>query len=118
MADTGLYGPYALTTEQTNAHVGHGIGAYALGKLDTAVNTFYVYYVGRSDDDLNGRLHKWVRHYTHFQYGFLDTVRAAFDKECRLYHDFGGKNLANKVHPARPPSADWPCPVVGCDELN
>jgi len=56
MASTGLRGPFPLTD--------HGIidnvtktspGAYALGK--TRYATYYIGRVGRSDDDVNRRLH-------------------------------------------------------------
>ncbi len=98
----------------------NSIGAYVLGyvktekKKDREVKTFIVKYVGRSDDDLNGRLRKWVDKYKRFKYGYFDSPKAAFEKECKIYHDFGEKDdLDNDIHPARPENANWKCP--GCD---
>jgi hypothetical protein len=119
MAVTGLHGPRPLTEKDIDAVVvGVGTGAYTLGR-DTGP-TFYVDYVGRSDNDLNGRLKQWVgTKYTHFKYGFFPTAKDAFLKECRLFHDFGGtEKLDNKVHPARPEGTTLSCPVDGCDALD
>lgn len=96
---------------------GTGPGAYALGRQ--VGETFYVDYVGRSDADLNGRLKDWVSSkYTHFKHGFLETAKAAFEHECKMFHDFGGTaKLDNKVHPARPQGTNPKCPVSGCSDL-
>jgi hypothetical protein len=61
----GLYGPHALTEKDIDdAVVGLGPGVYALGSNTPTV--FYVDYIGRSDDDLHGRLKQWVSgKYTH-----------------------------------------------------
>jgi hypothetical protein len=113
MASTGLGGPYALTDEVINRVVSRtSPGAYAVGHVDTNDNTFYVEYVGRSDDDVNNRLHRHVGNYSSFKFGYFSTKKAAFEKECRLYHDFNPPD--NKVHPARPAGTDYSCPVPGC----
>ena len=40
--------------------------------------------------------------------------KAAFEKECRNFHDFGGvEKLDNDIHPDRPDGAAWKCPVCG-----
>ena len=114
MPSTGLHGPRPLTTQNIDAAVrGKGPGAYALGYTD-AKGVFIVSYVGRSDDDINGRLKDWVgTNYAQFKYGFLDSPKAAFEKECQIFHDFGGtKLLDNDIHPARPKGTDWRC--SGC----
>jgi hypothetical protein len=110
MASSGLHGPYKLTTANIDAAVrGKGPGAYALGA--SSGDTFIISYVGRSDDDLNGRLKGWVGgNYAEFKYGFLDSPKAAFEKECHLFHDFGETSLDNKIHPARPSGSNWKCP--------
>ena len=109
MPSTGLHGPHSLTsTGVSNAVKGVGPGTYALGQTDEK-NIFYVEYVGRSDDDLAGRLQQHVvEPYTQFKFGFYPTAKAAFEKECHLYHDFSP--TANKVHPARAKGANWSCP--------
>lgn len=110
MPSTGLNGPYSLTSSGVSANVTKtSPGAYALGSLKED-DTFVVSYVGRSDDDVAGRLLQHVpERYTHFKYDYFSSAKAAFEKECRLYHDFDPPD--NKVHPARPKNANWSCPV-------
>jgi hypothetical protein len=114
MMNSGLFGPFILDSESIDANVkGEGPGAYALGKYDKPNDTFYVSYVGRSDDDLNGRLHEHETElYSHFQYAFYHSEEAAFKNECELWHAFGGPTgkLDNKVHPARPAGKKLNCP--------
>ena len=113
MANTGLTGSYPLTDDKIGEQVTQtSPGNYALGHSKD--KTFYVKYVGRSDDDLNNRLHDWVGKYDRFKYGYASSPKAAFEKECKLYHDFGeSKKLDNKNHPDRPDGSGWECPV--CD---
>lgn len=113
MPSTGLYGPFQLTkiSVDTNAS-GFGPGAYALGRLGKD-GVLYVSYVGRSDDDLNGRLKKHVGRYTHFQHAFYNTSRDAFAKECILYHEFNPPD--NLVHPAKSAGTNYQCPIAGCE---
>lgn len=110
MAETKLFGPHVLAENVIDAAVkGIGPGAYALGRHDGS--TFFLRYVGRSDGDVNGRLKQWAGKYTHFKYAFFPTSLAAFEKECHMFHDFGGSaKLDNKVHPARPQGTTWKCP--------
>ncbi len=112
MPSSGLYGPHPLTLAGVSANVkGVGPGAYALGKTD-ANGTFYVDYVGRSDDDLAARLQRHTpEKYPQFKHAFYPSAKAAFEKECNLYHDFNPPD--NKVHPARPRGTNWTCPR-GC----
>ena len=109
----GLYGPHALIEKDIDsAVVGLGPGVYALGSNTPTV--FYVDYIGRSDNDLNGQLKQWVGgNYTHFKYRFFSSAEEAFMKECNLFHDFGETALDNKFHPARPNGSNWRCPRCG-----
>ncbi len=116
MALTGLKGPYQLTNERINEVVPQSHpGAYALGKYDLSSDTFYVKYVGRSDDDINDRLHDWVGEYSYFKYDCFLSAKLAYEKECFLWHDFGGPEgrLDNKQHPDKGDHKDWECPVCG-----
>jgi len=117
MTSLNIEGSYKLTTEKVDEVVTRkSSGNYGLGYVRD--RTFYVCYVGRSDDDVNERLKQWVgkkpNRYTHFKFSYATSPKAAFEKECRNYHDFGesGK-LDNEYHPQRPEGANWKCPV--CD---
>jgi hypothetical protein len=109
MATTGLSGPFNLTADGVSAAVKQkSPGAYALGKTENGA--FAVHYVGRSDVDLAARLQQHVfKWYPHFKCGYLPSPKSAFEKECRLYHDFNPPD--NDVHPARPSNSNWGCPV-------
>jgi hypothetical protein len=77
-------------------------GNYALGYMDG--DSFSVFYVGRSDSDVRGRLHEWVGNagtsYTHFAYSYSHSAAAAFAKESCNFEDFGGSGaLDNQVEP-------------------
>ena len=109
MSSTGWPESFTLNKDTISSVVTRvSPGAYALGTLNG--DTFYVAYVGRSDGDLAQRLKFWVGRYTHFKAGYSESPRAAFIKECNLYHDFGEHELDNKVHPDRPENSSWKCP--------
>lgn len=110
MPNTGLYGPYVLSSEKIDEVVTKtSAGVYVLTREDSS-DSFTVNYVGRSDSDLNGRLKKWVgvNGYKRFKFGYFDSAKAAFEKECSVYHDFSGLN--NEIHPQRPAGTNWQCP--------
>ena len=113
MANLGLEGPWELTDDMVDQVISAlGPGNYALGYTDIMGN-FIVLYIGRSDYDLNDRLHDWTPYskYKQFKASYATSAEAAFEKECRNYHDFGGsKRLENESHPDRPDGTDWVCP--------
>lgn len=115
MASTGLNGPYPLTTDGIDGNVTRtSPGAYVLGRMGN--DSFTVEYVGRSDTDVNARLKQWVgKGYPRFKFGYFDSPKAVFEKECNIYHDFGGpsEKLDNDKHPQRPEGSSWQCPK--CD---
>jgi len=111
MPNTGLSGPYQLSSEKIDELVSRvSPGAYVLERSSDP-NSFIVDYVGRSDNDVNSRLKKWVgvKGYKRFKFGYFTSPKAAFEKECAIYHDFSG-NLDNEIHPQRPKDTDWQCP--------
>ncbi len=109
MPTTGLSGPYKLDAQTIDKIVTKtSAGAYALGRSKN--DGYYVDYVGRSDGDVNKRLKDWVGNYTHFKFDYFSSPKAAFEKECNLYHDFKASGLDNDVHPARPANTNWECP--------
>jgi hypothetical protein len=117
MASLDMKGSYPLTTQKINEVVTRtSAGNYALGYVSNS--TFYVRYVGRSDDDVRARLKSWVgknpTRYKQFKFSYATSPKAAFEKECHNYHDFGEREkLDNKSHPQRPAGTSWKCPV--CD---
>ena len=113
MASLDMKGPYRLTREKVDEIITMtSPGNYALGYVRD--DTFFVYYIGRSDDDVNERVKQWVGEkpniYTHFKFSYATSTKAAFDKECKNYHDFGGsEKLDNEYHPQRPYGKNWIC---------
>ena len=87
MASLNMKGSYALTTKKIDEVVKRtSPGNYALG--NTSNSDFYPEYVGRSDEDVNGRLKDWVGKYQKFMFSYATSPKAAFEEECRNYHDF------------------------------
>jgi len=112
MPSLGMQGPYSLTVEAIDREVTRtSPGNYALG-YTSSDGTFIVKYVGRSDSDVNGRLKNWLGSYEQFKFSYATSAKAAFEKECRNYHDFGEKEaLDNASHPGRPSGSGWQCPI-------
>lgn len=115
MASLGLEGPYTLDTATIDNTVTRtSAGNYALGYVNDK-GKFIVHYVGRADEDLKARLKQWVgkkSKYKSFKASYASSAKAAFEKECHNYHDFGGSDkLDNEYHPDRPNGTDWKCPV-------
>jgi hypothetical protein len=105
----GLSGPHPLDPDTIAAMVSRkSPGAFALGRSEGG--TFYIRYVGRSDQDVAETLAEHVGDYPHFKFAYFGSPGPAFEKECQLYHDFGEAKLNNKFHPLRPSSGNWHCP--------
>lgn len=108
-----MKGSYDLTADEVERIVEEGrIGNYALGHLDDK-KTFIVNYVGRSDTDVKGRLIHWVENSKRprFKYSYATSVKEAFEKECRNFHDFSPSD--NEIHPDKPKDKSYKCPVCG-----
>lgn len=70
-----------------------------------------VLYVGRSDNDLRGRLADWVGKYRCFSFGYCRSTSDAYLAECRLFHQYGGTSvLHNDIHPDTPFGLGLVCP--------
>lgn len=117
------YGPYKFTKEDINSMVlSNEIGTYVLGYFDSTGKNLIVRYVGRSiDNGVQERLKAHIDEgdlYEAFMFSYRNSVKDAFDEECRLYHKFGGDKgkLDNSYHPARPSGEDWECPY--CDNFD
>ena len=106
-------GPLSLTVQMISEFVTRTCaGNYSLGRIQE--NGFCVLYVGRSDKDVAKQLRSWTSQharYKQFVFSYASDPRAAFDRECEDFHDFGGtERLDNAAHPKRPPTTDWLCP--------
>jgi hypothetical protein len=107
MASPSLYGPYSLNKSGIdNAVKSTSAGVYALGY--SSGNTYYIQRVGRSDDNVNRRLHDYENQYSEFKFTYCSSSYSAFCAECELWHDYAGDN--NPLHPARPVGQSWKCP--------
>lgn len=103
---------FPLTADAVAQHVtAEGPGAYTLGFSWNKV--FTVQFVGRADDNLREALIAQAEagKYSAFKCVATATTHDAFERECELFHQFGGlRHLDNTAHPARPPGAGWKCP--------
>lgn len=117
-----MLGPFALTDDEVNKRVPENVmGNYAFLQKKWLAGEYFVRYVGRSDSDLKKEIKQQMRTdrakgCTHFKYSIAKSVKEAFEKECRNYHDFGGNTkLHNKNHPDKPDGTEYECPVEGCE---
>jgi hypothetical protein len=108
MAKSGLLGPYKLTYDGIGSAVTRtSAGVFALGHTD-ANGTFRIHHIGRSDRDVGERLRDFIGSNTMFKYGYSSSAKAAFEKECALFHDFSPPG--NRLHPDRPSGTNFECP--------
>ena len=119
MSSMNGQGPHSLTAQMIAEFVTRTCaGNYALGRVQE--NGLCVLYVGRSDHDIARQLRSWTSQharYKLFVFSYAPNSRAAFDKECEDFHDFGGtERLDNPAHPTPPAKIDWLCPR--CDFLG
>jgi hypothetical protein len=109
MANLNMNGPFKLDNETIDTAITNKTaGNYALGNINGVI--FYIEYIGRSDDDLNARLKSHIGENDFFKYSVASSVKEAFEKECKNYHDFGENTiLKNDKHPDRPDGKNWKC---------
>jgi hypothetical protein len=110
MTRTGLSGPFRLTIAAIEAAVlKTSAGVYAIGHAD-GMGRFCVSHVGRDDQDVRAKLRSYVGSDMLFKFAYYHDGRAAFEKECQLFHDISPPR--NRVHPDRPRGTTLTCP--GC----
>jgi hypothetical protein len=114
MDPLSMQGPYDMNFKTIDQIVTHqSPGNYILG-YSNSQNTFIEQYVGRSDLDVGIELKARLSSlkYKKFKFSYADSPKAAFEKDCRYYHEFGGSGyLQNERHPERPDGMCWNCPV-------
>ncbi len=114
MPSLEMNGPYDFTVDAIDTYVEtERIGNFALGRILDNGN-FLPKYVGRSDIDLNVEMKSYLtsRRHPKFKFIYAESPRAAYDKECRNYHDFINL-IDNDIHPRKPDRTNYPCPVCG-----
>lgn len=122
MASLGMLGPFALTDNEVSKRVPENVmGNYAFLQKKWLTDEYLVRYVGRSDSDLKKEIKQQMKTdrakgCTHFKYSIAKSVKEAFEKECKNYHDFGESEcLYNDIHPAKPSGTEYKCLVEGCE---
>jgi hypothetical protein len=104
----GFAGPYKLAQYEQTVRRGE-IGLYVFLDLFGEPK-----HIARSDSDLASRVRGWTQTCDSFWVEYHSATRAAYMRECELYHRYRDK-LDNKAHPALPAGADWRCPTKGCE---
>lgn len=130
MASLDMDGPFALERKVIQNTVGDIPGNFALGTM-SGNKRFAVRIVGRSDANLQqtllkelkrgtgqpgffARLFKGKKRINAFKFSQARDAEAAYAKECRNFHNFGGvKKLANKSHPEPPAGSGFVCEHCG-----
>ena len=108
MAKSRLHGPYKLNFDTIDAAITrNAAGVYALGYTNTE-GQFCINHVGRADRDMKSTLRNCIGSATLFKFSFFSTSKAAFERECELFHDLAPPG--NRVHPGRPQGTSWACP--------
>jgi hypothetical protein len=107
MAETGLNGPFPLKAREIDLEIDRkSAGVYVLDRSHDD-GPFHISYVGRSDTDLNARLHEHGEKYLRFKFEYHSSAADAFSKECWLYHEFNPPSTI--AHPPRPLGSGWKC---------
>ena len=106
-----LYGPHPLRLDTVKQLlILASPGAYVLG--DSDARGFHPRCVGRSEFDVATRIRGFVGFYSEFKFAYCESARAAFERECQLYHEFA-ESLESSLHPSRQIYSDWRCPRCG-----
>ena len=106
LQENGLQGPFTLTDDVIDDAIRlRSPGVFALDDRDDGTG-FRIVFLGRSDIDVNNQLHVYVGAYKRFKFIYSSSSRAAFETECRLFHEFDPHD--NQYHPRRPTDS-------GCD---
>jgi hypothetical protein len=103
-----LLGPFKLNFDAIDAAVTrNSAGVYALGHA-TPDGKFCIDHIGRADRSIKTKLRECIGSATLFKFGYLPTSKAAFERECELFHDLSPPG--NRVHPGRAQGSNWVCP--------
>jgi hypothetical protein len=69
--------------------------------------------IGRADSDLRKSLNEFVDTYAYFHFEVISSSKERFERECELFHRFGGDRgqLDNVDHPLPPAGPQLKCPL-------
>jgi hypothetical protein len=131
VAKLDMDGPFDLTRQAVQASVTQTMpGTFAIGHKDKA-GRFQVQFVGRDDANLGAALMQAVARgigrpgmmtrlfgskpaANAFKFSYATSAQAAYEKQCRNFHNFGEtRSLENPGHPAPPAGSGLKCPVCG-----
>lgn len=108
MSELQLQGPFKFDRQGVSQALTARLpGVYAFGHTD-AEGTFIIEKVGRSDDDVRRPLETSVECYSQFAFQVCASPKAAFENECRLFHNC--LDVRSYVHPVGPEGSYWKCP--------
>jgi hypothetical protein len=111
MRTTELRGPYTLDNETINAVVTRiSPGYYWLSHAPEG-ERFEIDRNGRSDSNVNRRLHEHVGDYDQFTFSYATSPKEAYEKECEHFHKYRPPDC--DYHPDSPDGEDLPCPYCG-----
>lgn len=103
-----MEGPYRLTGDQVTSWVPLPLpGVYLLSDDGEEMLR-----VGRCHDHMAACLKGWVGWYRLFWFDYALSPRAAYQRECELYHQHAPRD--NQSHPQAPSRTRWLCPVPQC----
>jgi hypothetical protein len=107
MTKTMLQGPFPLAFDEIATVADEAPGVFALGYIDMN-GAFRINAVGRADDSLAATLRALIGSDQAFKFAPAVDARAAFERECELFHDF--RPPSTRIHPSRPAGTDFTCP--------
>ena len=108
MAKSGLLGPYKLNFDTIDAASRAVPRASTRWDIRVAEGRFCINHIGRADSDVKSKLRNCIGSATLFKFGYLPNSKAAFERECELFHELSPPG--NRVHPGRAQGTSWDCP--------
>jgi hypothetical protein len=120
ISNFNLSGFFRFDRDNVNAYVTRtSAGVYLLAQHSHG-DVFNVLRAGRSDVNVNGRLLSYLNpsspdhrsSYAWFAFVYVGGKRAAYELECRLFHQFAP--TYNELHPDTPANMNLSCPICEC----
>ena len=112
LTEIKMKGPFEFSFKKVMSEVPkNSPGNFLLGYVYIPDKNFNVLYTGYAKN-LQAELKKHLHSFSHFNFLVTDTLKEAYENECRLYHAIHGSTfLLNKGHPLPPEGKKWGCAV-------